>query len=158
MNIPRVLLRSKALRQSFHNNNNGSICMNRKHSLLSLRYSLINNTDENVNNNKLVLLPLLLCSNRQKFSSARINNDKEDDGSSSSSSSFTMSSLWNPTEEHAALRTSLRTFVQREVSSILYCKGNLKLSFLFSRIKIIVGVFLALGTVSVLYLFHFFLL
>jgi len=29
--------------------------------------------------------------------------------------------LWNPTEEHAALRESLRTFVQREVSVFVDC-------------------------------------
>jgi hypothetical protein len=31
-----------------------------------------------------------------------------------------LSSLFNPSEEHAALRSSLRTFVEREVSTYLY--------------------------------------
>jgi hypothetical protein len=36
--------------------------------------------------------------------------------SSGSATSSSMYHIWNPTEEHAALRSSLRTFVEREVS------------------------------------------
>jgi hypothetical protein len=58
------------------------------------------------------------------------------DYAGSSSASAGVSSLWNPTEEHAALRDTLRTFVQREVRVTTQ-------SFLLSSTSISLADFLA---------------